>query len=201
MNEGVIKFRCEWTREPIVVDPVVLASLRSWRSRLRRAGFLGVLPDGTGFGNVSVRGEGQSFLITGSGTGGLVEVDATHLALVTEFRFQENFLACRGLTQASSESLSHAAVCAACPDAGAVIHIHSEPLWREGLNVLPTTDPALEYGTLGLALALRRLIRRAAAGNVHAVVKGGHRDGLIVFGPDLGEAGEGVLSLAASLRD
>lgn len=201
MNEGVIKFRCDWTREAIAVDPGALANICLWRSRLRRAGLVGAGSDGTGFGNLSVRLEEQTFLITGSGTSGLAELDSSHLAVVTRCSFEDNTVACRGLTPASSESMSHAAVYAACPDAGAVIHIHSEALWREYLNELPTTDPALEYGTPELAVALQRLVRGLVNGNVQSVVMGGHPDGLLIFGPDLDGAGEEALGLAGRTGD
>ena len=231
MSEGVIKYRCDWTREPIAVDPEVLAALGLWRSKLRGMGFIGVLPEGIGFGNISVRvggpadslvvvagatspdgpggeggkGEGPrpAFLITGSGTGGLESLDASHLSLVTDYRLEANFLACRGLTQASSESLSHAAIYAARPDAGAVIHIHSEALWKKWKGVLPTTEAAFAYGTPEMAVALGRLVRESGPGSLWdlprrspwAIVMGGHREGLMIFGPDLEGAGARVLKL------
>lgn len=201
MNEGVIKFRCEWIREAIAVDPGVLADFCHWRSRLRQAGLVGADPDGTGFGNLSVRREKHTFLITGSGTGGLAELDSSHFALVTRCSLEDNTVACRGLTRASSESMSHAAVYAARTDAGAVIHIHSEALWRECLNELPATDSALEYGTPELAVALQRLVRDLGDRNVKSVVMGGHPGGLLIFGPDLDGAGDEALGLAGRIRD
>jgi len=200
MNEGVIKFRCEWTRSPFVVDPGVLDRIRLWRSRLRGVGFLGACPDGTGFGNLSVRMEGGTFLITGSGTGGLPELDSSHLALVTRCSLEANLVACRGLTPASSESMSHAAVYRVRPDVGAVIHFHSEKLWQECRYTLPTTDPSLEYGTPELALGLQQLVRGLDREVVQSVVMGGHKDGLLTFGPDLDGAGGAALELAGRIR-
>jgi L-ribulose-5-phosphate 4-epimerase len=99
MKEGVIKFRCDWRREPLSVPPDLVSSFRRWRSRLREEGLLGVLPGGVGFGNVSVRAmllDGTvtirgwpaaappaSFLITGSRTGGVTDFGPSHLSLVT----------------------------------------------------------------------------------------------------------------------
>jgi ribulose-5-phosphate 4-epimerase/fuculose-1-phosphate aldolase len=202
-----------------------MASLGRWRTKLRASGLIGACPDGIGFGNLSVAvespGEGapgrigsareterqaerRPFLITGSGTGGLAELDASHYALVTDYHIEENSVACRGLTRASSESLSHAAVYAACPDAGAVFHIHSEALWKRWRGVLPTTEAALAYGTPEIALALGRLARElghaSPGGPAHrshmTIVMGGHRDGLIQIGRSLDEAGSEFLRLS-----
>ena len=213
MSEGVIKFRCHWTREPIPLDPAASAGLLMWRSRLREQGLLGVDADGVGYGNVSVRvrpvqerrgrepgSSGPSFLITGSGTGGLAEIDDTHLSLVTDCRIEENLLFCRGLSEASSESLSHAAIYRAGAEVGAVIHAHSARLWGEHLGKLPSTPPDVGYGTPEMALSLESIVGRLSdhdelGRSQHVVVMGGHPDGLIAYGRDLDEAGEELLGL------
>jgi L-ribulose-5-phosphate 4-epimerase len=201
MKEGIIKFRCEWTQATLAVDSGVLEALQRWRTTLRKAGLIGVLPDGVGFGNLSVRAEDQSFLITGSGTGGLAELDSSHYSLVTEYHIQENVVHCRGQALASSESLSHAALYIARPDVGAVIHIHSEALWEMQMKLLPTTERGLAYGTPEMALALVEIGRGLDEGQTHTVVMGGHKDGLITFGHDIERAGKEVLRLAASAQD
>jgi ribulose-5-phosphate 4-epimerase/fuculose-1-phosphate aldolase len=195
MKEGYVKYRCHWRREPITASRRVLAGLQRWRSRLREAGLVGAHPDGMGFGNLSVRVSGGEFLITGSATGHLESLDISHYALVTGYEFAENSLSCTGLTTASSESLSHAAIYSAKPSAGAVIHVHSAALWENYLRVLPTTDPAIEYGTPEMALALMALARGLEEGLAHALVMGGHRDGLVLFGADLEQAGDHLLAL------
>ena len=205
MNEGVIKYRCEWTREPLRLDQRAFQDLTRWRTVLRRSGLLGILTDGIGFGNLSVRVPGKShtappaFLITGSQTGGLETLDPNDYALVTGFRIEENYLRCTGMTQASSESLSHAAIYQARADSGAVIHIHSRLIWESHAGILPTTAEAFEYGTPALAQALVDTVGGLAPGEAHAVVMGGHKDGLMIFAPTLDEAGGEVLRLMASL--
>ena len=210
-----------------MVDPGLLSTIQNWRSRMKNLGLLGVLPDGVGYGNISVRVGGGSvgvpcedpgvpgepgsnpgpgleqhplFCISGSGTGGLERLDDSDLSLVTELRIEENFLACRGLSQASSESLSHATIYASRPDTGGVIHIHSESLWEEHRGVLPTTDPAFGYGTPEIAFALAEVCENLAKGGPGVVVMGGHRDGLMVFGRGLEEAGMEALRLVDAGR-
>lgn len=211
MQEGVIKFRCEWIRELLSLPPELVASFRRWHARLSGEGLVGALPDGVGFGNLSVRAEireGQvaargwppgappsSFLITGSGTGGAPQIGPDHLTLVTDHHIEANHLTCRGPIRASSESLSHAALYRARPDAGAVIHIHSRVLWERTRAVLPTTDPTFRYGTPELALALEAIARGIRPGALQCLVMGGHPEGLMVFARDLDAAGESVLLL------
>jgi hypothetical protein len=115
--------------------------------------------------------------------------------LVTGYAIRENLVHCRGIVKASSESLSHAAIYEEEGGIGAVIHIHSPSLWRRYRGHLPTTDEALEYGTPELAEALKTIVRGGPKGSPGCVVLGGHRDGLIVFGPDLNAAGERTLAL------
>lgn len=216
MKEGVIRFRCDWIREPLSLPPDLVASFRRWHARLREKGLVGLLPDGAGYGNVSVRAailEGRvtaprfphpappsSFLITGSGVGGVAELGSAHLTLVADHHIEANHLTCRGPIQASSESLSHAALYRARPDAGAVIHIHSRVLWERMQNILPTTDPAFAYGTPELALALEAHAREIRPGAPRALVMGGHPEGLLVFDRDLDTAGESVMRLRKGLH-
>jgi len=201
MSDGVIKFRCEWTHSPLEVDLAELEPLHRWRTRLREVGLIGVLPDGVGFGNISVRAADRTFLITGSGTGGLTTLDPSHYSLVTGYDFEANLLHCQGQTAASSESLSHAAIYDSRPAVGAVIHIHSQALWETYIHRLPTTEVAFEYGTPQMAMALADLSRGLDNGQAHTVVMGGHRDGLVTFGPNLEKAGEEILRLVALSQD
>jgi len=201
MNEGAIKFSCVWTQATLAVDSGVLDALQRWRTTLRKAGLIGVFPDGVSFGNLSVRAADQAFLITGSGTGALAELDSSHYSMVTGYHIQENIVRCRGQALASSESLSHAALYSARPDVGAVIHIHSEALWEKQMKLLPATEKALAYGTPEMALALAEIGRGLDQGQTHTVVMGGHKDGLITFGQDIERAGKEVLRLAASAQD
>src|SRR5246127_494923 len=107
---GSIKFTCDWA----VVELSRFAGfdeLNEYRRKLLRLGTIGIDRNGVGFGNLSVRnGATSRFYITGSGTGKLPELTPTDCARVVACDFARNWLQCEGLTVASSESLTHAAV-------------------------------------------------------------------------------------------
>ena len=221
MKEGVVKFQCDWARKPLVVEPGLLELVNLWRSRLRDLGLFGALPHGVGFGNISVRapGPGQergptvagagappsdetlSFLISGSGTGRLGQLKPENLSHVFSFDLGRNRLSCRGLTEASSESLSHGAIYTARRDAGAVIHVHSSDLWKGLHGRVPTTPAAIQYGTPEMAMSLMELSSNLNPGLAHTLVMGGHRDGLIAFGKDLNQVGEAILQQMISVQE
>ncbi len=199
-EKGYVQFACDWQRADPPAAPVV-AELIRWRDRLHRLGLIGVYPDGIGFGNLSAR-TGDTFVISGTATGGLPALGPEHFTEVTGCDCQGNWLRCRGPVQASSESLSHAAVYAADPAVGAVIHVHHLGLWERLRDVTPTTDRSAEPGTPAMAAAIAGLFRRD-----HHVrpsgffVMGGHREGLIGFGATVDEAGARVLAVFEQVHE
>lgn len=192
-EKGYIQFRCEWEPADGPAGPNVDA-LIAWRDRLHRLGLLGVYPDGIGYGNISVRGDGISFLISGTATGHLPTLIPQHFAEVTAFDFASNWLRCRGPVKASSESLSHAAVYANDSAVRAVIHVHHLGLWEQLRDRIPTTDHAAEAGTPEMAWAIENLMCEPGVRQRGLFVMGGHREGLMAFGPTLDEAGERIVA-------
>lgn len=195
-DEGYIKFHAEWERgEPLSAD--FLEDMIEARRELRRLGLIGVYSDGVGFGNISKRWDAEGrFVISGTATGHLKELGATHFTLVSDVFFDENRLRCRGPILASSESMSHAAVYRQCPEVGAVVHIHSLTLWEKWLGKAPSTDAGALYGTPEMALSIARLLEDPQARDWRFLVMSDHREGCIAFGKDLREA----LKVIASLR-
>lgn len=191
-EKGYVQFHCDWDR----ADPPAADALRAWRDRLRRLGLVGVYPDGIGYGNLSVR-RGGTFIITGTATGALETLGPEHVTEVTAFDIGRNWLRCRGPAQASSESLSHAAIYRTDPTVRAVIHVHHAGLWNGRYDKLPTTDPHAQAGTPAMASAIEWLFRDGAVRDTGLFVMGGHRDGIMAFGGDLEDAG---LKLLAALN-
>jgi L-ribulose-5-phosphate 4-epimerase len=185
-EKGYIQFRCDWERAAAPAGPLV-GELIAWRDRLYRLGLIGVYPDGIGFGNLSVR-VGESFIVSGTATGRLEAVGPEHFTEVVGSDFAANWVRCRGPVEASSESLSHAAVYRAAPSASAVVHVHHLGLWEQLYGVLPTTDPKAEAGTPEIAWAIEELFRRGGVREAGLFVMGGHREGLMAFGGTLDEA-------------
>jgi ribulose-5-phosphate 4-epimerase/fuculose-1-phosphate aldolase len=195
-REGVVKYRCEHVRRPLEPHPA-LGDLVRWRAVLCERRLIGVDEAGTGYGNVSVRLHATPrFLVSGSQTGGLGAVDGRHFAEVLVVDLERNFLRCAGEIAASSEAMTHAALYQADPAIGGVAHVHAPAIWRRGLGILPTTREEAAYGTPEMAHEMIRLRRRGAFRQRGAVVMGGHRDGVIAFGPTLGDAVAEILRLA-----
>ena len=193
MDEGVIKYRCDWTRaEPVAAESI--AELMDWRERLHSWGLIGVCENGIGFGNVSFRlGTSCQFIISGTQTAHLQSLGPESYSTVTEFNLAENFIGCCGPVQASSESLTHAAIYSRTEDAGAIIHVHNPQLWQKLLFNIPTTRKEVPYGTPGMALEMFRLFEEENLGSRKILAMAGHEDGVICFGSNLDEAGK-VLS-------
>jgi len=195
MTEGYIKFQCNWANEEIQIPKEIFLSLEKERSRLYRLGLIGMYPDGIGFGNISVRFEGCTFVITGSATGQLASLDLSHYARVSAYSFSGNSIECKGLTKASAESLTHAAVYEALPEVGAVVHVHCMGLWQKLLNNYPTTSEEIEYGTPEMALAVQSLAAEMSMSDEKIIIMGGHQEGILAFGKNLEEATSQIINI------
>jgi hypothetical protein len=91
-KEGVVKYTVKHETARITFPPD-MPDLMSWRQRLRALELIGADSDGLGYGNLSIRLYGSpSFLITGSQSSGLGEVDQRHFARVTVVDLDKNFL-------------------------------------------------------------------------------------------------------------
>lgn len=195
MNEGYIKFQCNWTKEEVHIPEETFATLEKWRADLYQLGLIGMYPDGIGFGNISMKSSSGPFFITGSATGQFPNLDKCHYAEVLSYSFAENRINCAGLTKASAESLTHAAVYEAVDEAGAIVHVHCLWLWEKLLNNYPTSSPEIEYGTPEMAIAVQRLAKDAATQEGKIIVMGGHREGILAFGRTLEEATNEILKI------
>jgi len=188
MDEGYIKFNCNWIpSNDIPSDKVAL--LNEWREIMYNKGFIGVYPDGIGFGNISMRCNGKTFLVSGTATGGLPTLSESHYSLVTNYDLSTNTVTCMGPVKASSESLTHALIYECSAATNAVIHIHNLDLWNRLLHHAPTSSENISYGTPEMANEIKRLFAETALGKEKIIVMGGHREGIISFGRDLEEAG------------
>jgi hypothetical protein len=188
MDEGYIKFECEWERADAEIPKHSMGEINKWRSLLLKMGLIGMYDNGVGYGNMSVRSELPFFYITGTATGGIGKLSEKHFARVTSYDFARNKINCIGMSKASSESLTHAAVFECEPEALAVIHIHSKELWQKMLFKIPTTKVEVAYGTPEMAFEIRRLYETTDLRFQKIMAMGGHEEGLISFGETLGDA-------------
>lgn len=201
IDEGYIKFESDW-RKTEALDNAEIASLIRWRRPLYNAGLIGYYEEhGIGFGNLSVRAgaEGQ-FIISGSQTGHLPDLGAEHCALVKDYDIERNRVTSIGAHEASSESMTHAAIYELHPDIGAVVHVHSEALWAEMKGTAATTDAEVAFGTPEMAREFRRLFRETDFNMTGIAVMAGHEAGLVSTGSNLRQAAERILALDAKFR-
>jgi len=180
-NEGYIKFNLHWEQKKFDFSDEQFKLLNTTREKLYQLNLIGAYTGGIGYGNISIRQVKNRFIISGSATGNFSELKKEHYALVDKFNINENVIHCIGLSKASSESLSHAAIYATNSVVNAVIHVHHKKMWEQYVNKLPTSNKKAEFGTPEIA----REIQRLANTNNGIIIMGGHPDGVITYGETL----------------
>lgn len=201
IDEGYVKYQCDWIDSPSVKGEEI-EELNQWRNKLYQLGLIGQYDNGVGFGNISIRSLDNSyqFIISGTKTGGICWLNEQHYTKVTDYNWQENWLTCHGLIQASSEALTHAAVYTANPNINAVIHIHHLQLWQKLMDKVPTTARDTPYGTPEMAKEIILLCQMGNLKEAKILVMSGHWEGIIAFGSNLDEAGTLLLQHLRSLE-
>lgn len=195
-QEGYLKFDCHLITEKILIPSDLFNPLNYWREELWDKSLIGAYPDGIGYGNISIRvPQTDQFYISGTATGGIPELDQLHYPLVERCNPLLNAIWCRGLIKASAESMSHGAIYAASTEVGAVVHIHNLELWEKYLDVLPTTDRTVEYGTPEMAFEISKIMTLPETRDKKVFVMGGHKEGIIAFGKTVEEATLTILAL------
>jgi len=194
MDEGYIKFNCDWEKtKPLHFSQI--QELNSWRQRLYEVSFIGVYPDGIGFGNVSQRSKENKFIISGSKTGCFEKLNKNHYSEVLDFDIKRNWVKCKGASIASSESMSHAVIYKNYPQVNAVFHVHHLKLWEQLLWEIPTTPESAPYGSPEMANEIIQLFKNTDVLKTKLFAMAGHREGLFAFGETLDEAGNVLLEL------
>lgn len=198
IDEGYIKYQCHWQNE-IAIAESDITELNSWRARLYQLGLIGEYDNGIGFGNLSIRlPNSEQLIISGTQTGGIPTLSKQHYTKVIDYDWKQNYVVCKGLTKASSETLTHAAIYQALPAVNAVIHIHHQPLWQKLLKKVPTTEPQCAYGTPEMAEEIIRLCRQPLTQEQQIIAMSGHESGMLTFGSNLNRAGETLLKYFAT---
>jgi len=196
IDEGVIKFDSRWQESP-ALDLPEINDLLEWRQPLFDAALIGHLEEfDVGYGNLSARiGNSNQFVISGTQTGHISRPGAEHFALVADYNIDANWVASTGPVEASSESLTHAAILALNTSIRAVVHIHSEELWVGLKSSLPSTRADIAYGTPQMAHEFVRLYDESTFAHCGVARMAGHEGGLISFGITVREAAERILAL------
>ena len=209
-EEGVIKFDLQYTESEPVAGATI-AELNTWRRILWQLELIGQNPeryDGYGYGNVSQRigrpdapAGRRRFVVSGTQTGMLKDLDASHYSIVDSYDAESNRVVAEGPVRPSSESLTHGVVYDLEPSIQVVLHVHSPDIWQQAAALkLPVTDPAAAYGTPEMAAGVRHLFQASGTARSGIFSMGGHLDGIISYGTSAAEAGSVLLrTLAAAL--
>ncbi|MGH8195094.1 MAG: class II aldolase/adducin family protein [Woeseiaceae bacterium] len=196
IDEGYTKFDVRWADRSTLDCPEVV-ELERWRLPLFAAGLVGHYQElGIGYGNISMRsGNGREFVISGTQTGHLAHTGKAHYALVTDYDIDGNAVTCCGAVQASSESLTHAAIYELDPAIRAVVHVHSSTLWDRLRGVEPTTHADVTYGTPEMAREFKRLYGETGFAETGLAIMAGHESGIVSIGKTIRDAASRVLAL------
>lgn len=185
LDEGYIKFNCEWVNQPLAVKvPGELMRCRDLMHELKQIGYYDDID--VGYGNISIKTD-KGILISGTQTGHLTAIRPENFTLVTDYNIAENKVVCKGPVKASSESMTHAAVYEADPSIKAIIHIHNLALWQKLINKVPTTNQEVPYGTPEMANEIFRLFDETAVRKERVIAMAGHKEGIIFFGEHINE--------------
>jgi L-ribulose-5-phosphate 4-epimerase len=184
-DEGYIKFKCDWNNKSINKS-IITEELSYYRQKLYELGLIGYNSEGFSFGNISRRIDNSNqFIITGTNTGKIENINESNLCKVIEFDISRNFVACEGSVKASSESLTHGIIYSCDIKINAVIHVHSRNLWKKYLGDYPTTSSLASFGSTRLANEINDLYKETDLKDKKILAMAGHPDGVIFFGSNL----------------
>lgn len=203
-SEGVIQFRVEHTHGALDTR-IDVGALESYRRVLARLGLVGLDRErygGAAFGNVSQRvgsNGDRRFVVSGTETGAFPVLSRDHYVLVVEASLPDNLVRSEGPILPSSESLTHAALYAASPAIGCVLHVHSPEIFAARARLdLPRTSEAASYGTPAMAEEVARLVARGELERRPVLAMDGHEDGVVAFGADPASAAHALLDVFAA---
>lgn len=188
IDEGYIKYSAVHSTVPSLMYPQ-WEELNNVRTHLHTLGLIGSYPNGIGYGNVSVRTEGNQFLISGSATGNHAILTRDDYCTVRSFDIAQNTVVSEGAQrQASSESLTHGAVYAHSPTAYCVIHVHSRILFDRMCTAgVLSTSPTAAFGTPELAWAIADLVKKTEQESA-LFVSLGHDEGIFAYASSIADA-------------
>jgi len=202
IDDGVIKYDRSNFSYCNHISEEECRDLEYQRKKLYHDNLIGECPiHKVGFGNISIKYDLQKihpttnpqFIITGTQTGKFSELNNTQYTRVIDFDIENLKLHSMGALEASSEALTHAAIYLSNPNIGAIVHVHSKPIW-EGIikNTKFTTSKDIPYGTKEMAHAVMAFAKNHHTGYL---AMEGHEDGVVAFAPTIEEATRITLEL------
>ena len=201
-TEGVVQFG--YALEPGPGQPLH-PDLLAWRELLMRQELIGQDPtryDGYSFGNLSARlaptNLGAKAISTD--TNGLFIVSASQAAhrdhddpatwtTIDHINLERFWVEGRGELPPSSETMTHAMIYAAEPNAQFVFHAHSPEIWNNAdALLLPSTPANVPYGSPAMSQAVIDLLAANMSRPLVFTTRG-HTDGVFALGPTARDTG------------
>lgn len=194
IDDGVIKFKFKLHKTvPLERDDYI--ELEKWRVILYKLSMIGhYQTENVGYGNLSIRGATpKNFVITGTQTGSLANLDGYGYTRVIDCSLKKNSLEAKGAIAPSSESLTHYSIYKANLNIKVIFHIHHKELWNFMIkNDELSTAEDTPYGTVQMAEEVAQKVHDLDRG---MLVMKGHQDGIISFGATSEEAGQEILTM------
>jgi hypothetical protein len=180
--EGVTQYQLDFKRDH-APDWSLCAELDAWRRVLFLLNLIGQERHrygGLAYGNVSRRISADSFLISGTQTGGLPHLSAKHYSRVVGCDVDRNLIIAKGTTPPSSEALTHGAAYLSSQSIQCVLHVHSPELWGHARSLgMAFTEPSVTYGTPDMAESVTAILKESP---FQVIAMGGHEDGILCCG-------------------
>ena len=187
MIDGIIKYGFDFKKSS-PLDKSSFEEIEKIRKRLFALGLIGVTNNGIGYGNISQRVGKNRFVITGTQTGHLSDLNENHYSLVEECDDENFYLKSSGAIKPSSEALTHGTIYNLSNQIKAVIHIHSTPIWNFMLNQNYLKTTKVEYGSIEMIKDINKIFSQIDPLTNQKFVMTGHQDGVIIFGKTLQNA-------------
>ncbi len=127
-EESISKFKLTLKRAP-APDLNHVIALEKWRTLFFRLGLIGESQtEKIGYGNLSSRLNSKSFIITGSQTGHLPQLQSHHYTRVIDCDLKKSILTAEGLIPPCRESLTHSKIYIAHPNINYIFQVHHKNL-------------------------------------------------------------------------
>lgn len=193
IDEGVIKFQFNLKKSSPIAEEHY-NELEKWRALFFRMSLIGEYPiEKLGYGNLSRRiNSSDEFLITGSQTGHLSNLDGHHYTKINKCNLDKMSVEATGPITPSSETLTHHVIFSCNHKINYVFHIHNKEMWDFLLKDSQSlkTPQNISYGTKEMAEIVKDLIQDKISG---IIVMEGHADGIISFAESSEQAAKIIL--------
>lgn len=121
-------------------------------------------------------------------------------SIIKNYNFENFYLESYGITQPSSEALTHAAIYEIFSNVHAIIHIHNDNIWKYMLDNSFFYTKDVEYGTREMIKEIYRIYNKFTIDDGSIFAMKGHPGGIVSFGRDLNSSYNSILEISKMLN-